>query len=138
MNQDRFEGAMSSKTAKGKEIMNRLEAGAGERITARLAELDAGLPELITDYAFADVIGRPGLDLKIREMLTVAALTAMGTAPGQLEFHMRGALNVGVSKEELLEIVIQMAVYAGMPACMNGVTAYRAALTAHSQSIHQN
>lgn len=124
------EVAMSDKTAKGKQIMDRLEAGAGDRVTGRLAELDADLPRLITDYAFADVVGRPGLDLKIREMLTVAALTAMGTAPGQLEFHMRGALNVGVSKEELLEVIIQMAVYAGIPACMNGITAYRSTLAA--------
>ncbi len=123
----------SDKTVKGKQIMDRLEAGAGDRVTGRLAELDADLPKLITDYAFADVVGRPGLDLKTREMLTVAALTAMGTAQGQLEFHMRGALNVGVSKEELLEIIIQMAVYAGIPACMNGITAYRSALTTQSR-----
>jgi 4-carboxymuconolactone decarboxylase len=59
--------------------------------------------------------------------LLAAALTAMGSAPGQLELHMRGALNVGVTRAELLEIVIQMALYAGLPACMNGVTASRAA-----------
>nr|WP_297461628.1 carboxymuconolactone decarboxylase family protein [uncultured Halomonas sp.] len=134
MTTDRLEVAMNSKTARGKEIMDRLEAGAGEKVTARLSELDADLPRLITDYAFADVVGRPGLDLKTREMLTVAALTAIGTAQGQLEFHMRGALNVGVSKEELLEIVIQMAIYAGVPACMNGITAYRAALASQSRA----
>ncbi|OHY80830.1 carboxymuconolactone decarboxylase family protein [Marinobacter sp. AC-23] len=129
------ETALNEKTAKGKEIMDRLEAGAGDRVTSRLAELDADLPKLITDYAFADVIGRPGLKLKTREMLTVAALTAMGTAHEQLEFHMRGALNVGVSKEELLEIVIQMAVYAGVPACMNGITAYRSVLAAQNDRL---
>lgn len=120
----------NGKTAEGKRIMDRLEAGAGKRVSNRLAELDPDLPRLITDYAFADVVGRPGLDLKTREMLTVAALTAMGTAQGQLEFHIRGALNVGVAKEELLEVIIQMAVYAGIPACMNGITAYRSALAA--------
>ena len=62
-------------------------------------------------------------------MLTVAALTAMGTAPGQLEFHMRAALHVGVTGEELVEIVLQMAVYTGVPACMNGVRALRDALS---------
>jgi 4-carboxymuconolactone decarboxylase len=108
--------------------MDALEPNTAERVTAKLSELDPDLPRLITDYAFADVIGRPGLDIKTREMLTVAALTAMGNAPAQLEFHMRGALNVGVSRQELLEIVIQMTVYAGVPACMNGLTAYRAAV----------
>ncbi|MOA66572.1 Carboxymuconolactone decarboxylase family protein [compost metagenome] len=72
-------------------------------------------------------------------MLTVAALTALGNAPSQLEFHMRGALNVGVHPSELLEVVIQMAVYAGVPACMNGLTAYRAALAAFEErgAIHE-
>lgn len=121
---------MTERTRKGRGIMDRLEPGAADRVCSRLAELDADLPRLITDYAFADVVGRPGIDLKTREMLTVAALTALGTAQSQLEFHMRAALNVGVSQEELLEIVIQMAVYAGVPACMNGLTAYRAALAA--------
>ncbi len=121
---------MSDKTRLGRSLMDALEPNTAERVTAKLSELDPDLPRLITDYAFADVIGRPGLDLKTREMLTVAALTAMGNAPSQLEFHMRGAMNVGVSRQELLEIVIQMAVYAGVPACMNGLTAYRAAITA--------
>ncbi|CDG19725.1 protein of unknown function [Xenorhabdus poinarii G6] len=52
----------------------------------------------------------------------------------QLELHMRGALNVGVTPEELLEVVIQMAIYAGVPACMNGLTAYRAAIVATEKS----
>lgn len=52
----------------------------------------------------------------------------MGTAPSQLEFHIRAALNVGVTKEEIVEILLQMAVYAGVPACMNGVAAARRAL----------
>ena len=115
-------------TRHGREIMDRLEEGLADGVTSRLAELDADLPRLITDYAFGAVVGRPGLDLKTREMLTVASLITSGNAQPQLELHMRGALNVGVTQEELLEIVIQMAIYAGVPACMNGLTAYRAAV----------
>ncbi|MDB5869436.1 MAG: carboxymuconolactone decarboxylase [Polaromonas sp.] len=121
---------MSDKTRLGRSLMDALEPGTAERVTAKLSELDADLPRLITDYAFADVIGRPELDIKTREMLAVAALTTMGNAPAQLEFHMRGALHVGVSRQELLEIVIQMAIYAGVPPCMNGLATYRAALAA--------
>ncbi len=124
---------MDNKTARGRAVMDALEPGTADRVVARLASLDAGLASFITDSVFADVIARPGLDLKTREMLTVAALTAMGNAPEQLAFHMRGALNVGVTREELLEIVIQMAVYAGVPACMNGLTAYRAAIAAATE-----
>lgn len=120
-------------TEYGMEIMNKLEAGLAERVTSSLGQLDEGLSKLITDYAFGAVIGRPGLDLKTREMITVASLISLGNAKPQLELHMRAALNVGVTPQELLEIVIQMAIYAGVPACMNGIVSYRAAM----ESIEQ-
>lgn len=119
----------------GKQIMNTLEDGLAEKVISRLGELDEDLPRLITNYAFADVLGRPELDLKTREMITVASLITLGNAQPQLELHMRAALNVGVTKEELLEIVIQMAIYAGIPACMNGITAYRNSLVAMEEDI---
>ncbi|HED6272352.1 carboxymuconolactone decarboxylase family protein [Enterobacter sichuanensis] len=126
---------INDRTRYGREIMDRLEAGLADKVTRRLSELDPGLPALITDYAFGDVVGRPGLDLKTREMLTVASLVTLGNAMPQLELHMRGALNTGVTSEELLEIVIQMAVYAGVPACMNGLTAYREAMAATGHTL---
>ncbi|EEH67448.1 MULTISPECIES: carboxymuconolactone decarboxylase family protein [Acinetobacter] len=115
-------------TKYGMEIMNKLEDGLAERVTSSLSQLDEGLSKLITDYAFGSVVGRPGLNLKTREMLTVASLISLGNARPQLELHMRAAINVGVTPQELLEIVIQMAIYAGVPACMNGIAAYRAAM----------
>ncbi|HWR26230.1 MAG TPA: carboxymuconolactone decarboxylase family protein, partial [Methanosarcina sp.] len=66
---------------------------------------------------------RPGLDLKSREIATVAALTALGNARPQLKVHINAALNVGCSKEEIIEIIIQMAVYAGFPAALNAMFA---------------
>ena len=73
------------------------------------------------DFPFGDIFTRPGLDLKSREMINVAALTALGNAAPQLKFHINGALNVGCSREEVVEIIIQMAVYAGFPAALNGM-----------------
>lgn len=126
---------VSDLTRHGKDIMDLLEPGLADKVTGRLAELDPSLPALITDYAFGAVVGRPGLDLRTREMLTVASLVTLGNAMPQLELHMRAALNTGVTPEELLEIVIQMAVYAGVPACMNGLTAYRAAMAATGHTL---
>ena len=60
-------------------------------------------------------------------LLTVAMLAAMGTAPVQLEFHMRAALNTGITRDEIVEIVLQVAVYAGIPAAMNAITAAKSA-----------
>lgn len=126
---------ISNLTHYGRDIMNCLEPGLADKVTGRLNELDATLPALITDYAFGAVVGRPGLELRTREMLTVASLVTLGNAMPQLELHMRAALNTVVSPEELLEIVIQMAVYAGVPACMNGLTAYRAAVAATGHTL---
>ena len=61
------------------------------------------------------------MDLKSREIATVAALTALGNASPQLRVHIHGALNVGCTKDEIVEIIIQMAVYAGFPAALNGM-----------------
>jgi 4-carboxymuconolactone decarboxylase len=121
--------AQSERLSRALAILNQLEPGAPERVLANLDSVSENLAEIVLGFAFADVVSRPAIDLKTREMLTVAALTAMGTAPGQLEFHMRAALNVGVTREEIIEIVLQMAVYAGVPACMNGVAAARQAFT---------
>ena len=112
------------------DLLERLEPGAPDKVRANLDAFDPDAARTVLGFAFADVVARPGLDLRTREMLTVAALTAMGTVPGQLEFHVRGALRSGVSRQEIVEIVLQMAVYAGVPACMNGIAAARRAFDA--------
>ena len=124
-------------TIHGRAIMERLETGLAEKVTSRLRELDDDLPRLITDYAFGAVVGREGLDLKSREMITVASLITQGNASAQLELHMRAALNIGVSQQELLEIVIQMAIYAGVPSCMNALTVYRTAVAQHTARLKE-
>ena len=61
--------------------------------------------------------------MKSRELATVAALTALGNAPLQLKSHIDGALNAGWSRQEIVEAIMQMAVYAGFPAALNGLYA---------------
>ena len=69
------------------------------------------------------IYSRPGLDLKSREVAAVAALTALGNAAPQLKVHIQGALNVGCTEQEVVEVIMQMAVYAGFPAALNGLFA---------------
>lgn len=121
------EASPSSRRAAALTILEQLEPGAPEKVAANLDEVSPDLVEIVLGFAFADVLTRPGLDLAAREMCTVAALTAMGTAQGQLEFHIRAAINVGVMREQIVEILLQMAVYAGVPACMNGISAAKRA-----------
>ena len=87
----------------------------------RLAATSPDLARCLAEFPFADIYPRPGLDLKTREMLTVAALTVLGYAQAELKDHIRGALNVGCTQDDILEIILQMAVYAGFPAALEAV-----------------
>jgi 4-carboxymuconolactone decarboxylase len=79
----------------------------------------------LVEFPYGDIYTRPGLDLKSREIATIAALTALGNATPQLKVHVHAALNVGCSQEEIVETIMQMAVYAGFPAALNGLFAAR-------------
>ena len=96
----------------------------GPGIDSALKSLESASPDLarcLVEFPFADIYARPGLDLKTREMLTVAALTVLGYPQAELKDHIRGALNVGCTPDQILEIILQMAVYAGFPAALEAV-----------------
>ncbi len=71
----------------------------------------------------ADIYSRPGLSLRDREIAAIASLAAMGHATPQLKVHIESGLNVGLTREEITEILMQMAVHAGFPAALNGLFA---------------
>ncbi|AMV32441.1 Carboxymuconolactone decarboxylase family protein [Pirellula sp. SH-Sr6A] len=96
----------------------------GPGIETALQGLKASSPDLarfLVEFPFADVYTRPELDLKTREMLTIAALTVLGYPQAELKDHIRGALHVGCTRAQVLEIILQMAVYAGFPAALEAV-----------------
>jgi 4-carboxymuconolactone decarboxylase len=115
MNSERYE--------KGWEKLKEIDGEAGERLIESLKDIAPDLAKYIIEFPFGDIFQRPGLDLKSREMANVAALTALGYATPQLKAHINGALNVGCTRQEIVEIIIQMAVYAGFPAALNGMFA---------------
>lgn len=115
MNQERFE--------RGWEKLKEVDGDAGERVIESLKDIAPDLARYTIEFPFGDVYSRPGLDLKSREIATVAALTALGNAQAQLKVHIHGALNVGCTRQEVVEVLIQMAVYAGFPAALNGIFA---------------
>lgn len=88
-----------------------------------LKDISPELGKFVTEFAFGDIYTRPGLNLKTRQMLTIASLVTLGHAPLQLKSHIKGALNVGCTKEQIVEVILQMAVYAGFPAAMNAMYA---------------
>ena len=92
---------------------------------ASLADIAPDFARYLIEFPFGDIYSRPGLDLRSREIAVVAALTALGNATPQLKVHLQAALNVGVTREEIVEVLMQMAVYAGFPAALNGLAAAR-------------
>ncbi len=105
--------------------LKEVDGDAGEAVLASLADIAPDFARLLIEFPFGDIYSRPGLDLKSRELAVVAALTALGNAAPQLKVHIGGALNVGCTRQEVVEVIIQMAVYAGFPAALNGLFAAR-------------
>ena len=86
-----------------------------DRAQARTTDFTAPFQEFIQRYAWGEVWNRPGLDRRQRSMITLAAVTAL-RAEGEIELHVRGALNNGLTPQEIGEVLLHTAVYAGLPA----------------------
>lgn len=114
---------MSERFERGLAKLTEIDGDAGHRVIDALKDVAPDLARYTVEFPFGDIYSRPGLDLKSREIATVAALTAIGYATAQLKVHIHGALNVGCTRTEVIEIIIQMAVYAGFPAALNGAFA---------------
>lgn len=117
MENDRYE--------RGWEKLKEIDGQVGEQVVESLKDIAPDFARYLIEFPFGDIYSRPGLDLKSREIAVVAALTAMGNAAPQLKVHIHGALNTGSSEREVIEVIMQMAVYAGFPAALNGLLAAR-------------
>ncbi|WP_017301832.1 carboxymuconolactone decarboxylase family protein [Nodosilinea nodulosa] len=117
--------AQTDRFQQGWQQLKAIDGAAGEQVIASLQDIAPDLARYVIEFPFGDIYSRPGLDLKSREIATIAALTALGNAKPQLKVHIQAALNVGCSREEIVEVVIQMAVYAGFPAALNGMGAVK-------------
>jgi 4-carboxymuconolactone decarboxylase len=102
-------------------LQTRREVLGAEYVDAAIANADdfnRPLQELVTEYCWGDVWNRPGLDRRTRSMLNLAMLTALNR-PHELKLHIKGALNNGVTKEEIREVLMQTAIYCGVPAAVD-------------------
>ncbi|MCK5082168.1 MAG: carboxymuconolactone decarboxylase family protein [Candidatus Omnitrophica bacterium] len=108
---------------RGLETLKGISSDAAERINDLLKGICPDMARLVVEFPYGDIYSRPGLDIKTRELITIASLTTLGYAKDQLKAHVHNALNVGCTKEEIVEAIMQMAVYAGFPAALNGLFA---------------
>ena len=89
-----------------------------DRSVDAATDTTADLQKLITEWCWGEIWGRPGLDRRSRSVLNLGMLAALNR-PNELALHMRGALKNGVTREEIVEIVLQIAIYCGVPAALD-------------------
>jgi 4-carboxymuconolactone decarboxylase len=117
--------SQNERQERGAAALAAITGGTGAAVVESLKDVAPDLAQWIIDFSYGDVMSRPGLDLRSRQFATVAALTAMGTAAPQLKVHIAGALNVGCQPAEIVEVILQMAVFAGFPAAINALNLAR-------------
>jgi 4-carboxymuconolactone decarboxylase len=116
-----------NRRVRGLRALAEITGQTGESVVAGIRDLAPDLADWIIDFSYGDVMSRPGLDKRTRQLATIAALTALGHAQPQLKVHITGALNVGCRPAEIVEVIMQMAVFAGFPAALNALTVAREA-----------
>ena len=109
------------KYKRGLELLEKVSPGASKRTAESLNDIAPDMVRYMMEFVFGEISSRPGLDIKSREITAMAALAALGTAPNQLKIHIKGSLNCGCTREEIVEVLIQVLVYAGFPAALNGL-----------------
>lgn len=112
---------MTSRYENGLVKLAEIDGEAGQNVIDSLQAICPDLAKYTIEFPFGDIYQRSQLDLKSREIATIAALTALGHCAPQLNVHINGALNVGCKPDEIIEVILQMAVYAGFPAALNGM-----------------
>ena len=115
----------------GQKMLQQVDGKGGEAVVESLKDIAPDFARYLPEFPFGDIYARPGLDLRSREIATVAALTAMGNAAPQLKVHIGAALHVGLTQDEIVEVIMQMAVYAGFPAALNGLFAAKEVFASH-------
>ncbi|WP_088185764.1 carboxymuconolactone decarboxylase family protein [Desulfosporosinus sp. FKA] len=99
-----------------------IDGTAGENVIASLQNVAPDLGKYIIEFAFGDIYCRCGLNLQEREMVTITSLLTAGGCEPQLEVHINGALNVGISPKKVVETFLQCIPYTGFPKVLNAIT----------------
>lgn len=117
------DAADETRYERGRRTLAEYHGPPGEKVIAKLAEVSPDFARQLVEYAFGDVYSRPGLDRRARQIATIAGLAVLGNAEPQLKWHIKGGLKIGLSRTEIIEILMQMGIYGGFPVAVRGLTA---------------
>ncbi|SDS92976.1 4-carboxymuconolactone decarboxylase [Mucilaginibacter mallensis] len=119
---------------KGLALLNKLHGGqAGEQIVENLKDICPDFVDMTIEWAMQGIMARPGLDLLTREYLLIASCTTLGHPVPQLKAHIDAALRLGGSKEQIVEVILQMTFYAGGAAVSNALSHAKEVFNNHVQ-----
>ncbi|HEY5507310.1 MAG TPA: carboxymuconolactone decarboxylase family protein [Paludibacter sp.] len=111
---------MTDRLEKGEQELSKLDNQQVQRLKDAYSDLSPELVQFTLEYGYADIFSRDNLATIHRQVATIAALTAMGNAQPQLKFHINAALNIGLTAENIKEIMLLITIFAGFPAAING------------------
>jgi 4-carboxymuconolactone decarboxylase len=127
METDRYE--------KGAARLAEIDGMGGKNVVESLKDIAPDLGRYIVEFAFGDIYRREGLSLQERELITIVNLLTTGGCEPQLEVHINGALNVGISPRKIVESFIQCIPYTGFPKVLNAVTVAKKVFDNHNLKI---
>ena len=107
--------------ARGLAKLNEIDGEQGDKVMQALADISPDLGKYIIGFAFGEIYQRPQLDVRQRELVTLAALAAQGGCENQLRVHIHASLNVGLTRDEIVEAFIHCIPYLGFPKVLNAV-----------------
>jgi 4-carboxymuconolactone decarboxylase len=127
--------AKGDRYARGLERFAEVTGEAGVNSLDAYEETAPGLGRYVVEFGYADVYSRPGLELRERQLVTIAALTTQGGAEPQLRLHLAAALRVGLTPREAVEAIVQCLPFAGFPRVLNATAVAREVFAEHGVSV---
>ena len=113
---------MSDRYRRGLDVAEKLAADKlAHFVKSGVAEVAPDFARMVIEFAFGDIYSRDALDLKSRELIAIAGLAVSGNAGPQLRVHVESAASAGITRAEIVEVLMQISLYAGFPAALNAL-----------------
>ncbi len=113
MSEDRLEA--------GKKTFKKVTGDVGEKFLDNLKEVAPDFADYLVEFPYGVIYSRPGFDIKTRELIILSSLATQGNAAIELKAHIKIALNAGIAREQIIELFMQISVYAGFPVAVNAM-----------------
>lgn len=129
--------ARQERFVQGKKVLDATGGSVASEVMDALGEVSPELRHQIIAWGYGDIISRPGLEPRERQLVTLGMLTALGGCEPQLDIHIHASLNVGLTPEQIIEALLHSAVYCGFPRAMNATFAAKKVFAERGLSVEE-